>query len=257
MLPTTQQHASRCLVAWPRHRHLPMFDGLEWTEPCWTRGIPGVPSWGGGANGAVATALLATPSKSWHLRTSRGAKWWRIGDGMGRPCDWTWIKMREWYRERSHWKPPLGWENMRNDCEHESSGCRAIWSDERSTIAHGCGAKCTWKWTCQKHLGFGWVRTIWSLKKAHVAVGQNKAPEPEHYWKLRCSKSARGCGAKRVSKSKCQKNTMFGPFLDVELSKKCMRFWLEKDFEVKMLKAHRVRTTYNGLNRLIDRSIDR
>ena len=33
------------------------------------------------------------------------------------------------------------------------------------------------------------------------------APFAEHFWKLRCWKSARRCGAKRVSKSKCTKHT--------------------------------------------------
>ena len=31
----------------------------------------------------------------------------------------------------------------------------------------------------------------------------------EHFWKLRCRKSARRCGAKHISKSKCTKNTLF------------------------------------------------
>ena len=43
----------------------------------------------------------------------------------------------------------------------------------------------------------------------------------EHFRKLRCRKSARRCGAKQISKSKCTKHTMFGPLLEVEMSKKC------------------------------------
>ena len=42
----------------------------------------------------------------------------------------------------------------------------------------------------------------------------------EHFWKLRCRKSARRCGEKHMSKSKCTKHTMLGPFLGVEMSKK-------------------------------------
>ena len=30
-----------------------------------------------------------------------------------------------------------------------------------------------------------------------------------HFWKLRCRKSARHCGAKHISKSKCTKHTFF------------------------------------------------
>ena len=36
-------------------------------------------------------------------------------------------------------------------------------------------------------------------------------PGPDHSWQLRCRKSARRCGAKHISKSKCTKHTRFGP----------------------------------------------
>ena len=35
-------------------------------------------------------------------------------------------------------------------------------------------------------------------------------PFSEHFWKLRCRKSARRCGAKHISKSTCEKHTTFG-----------------------------------------------
>ena len=34
-------------------------------------------------------------------------------------------------------------------------------------------------------------------------------PTPEHFWKLRCRKSARRCGTKNMSKSKCTKHFSF------------------------------------------------
>ena len=37
---------------------------------------------------------------------------------------------------------------------------------------------------------------------------------------------------------------MFGPLLDVEMSKKCTPLWREADFQVKMYKAQHVRTTW-------------
>ena len=40
-------------------------------------------------------------------------------------------------------------------------------------------------------------------------------------------KSARRCGAKHVSKSKCTKHTRVGPLLEVEMSKKCTPLWRE------------------------------
>ena len=68
----------------------------------------------------------------------------------------------------------------------------------------------------------------------------------DHFWKLRCRKSARRCGAKRISKSKCAKHTILGPLLEVAMSKKCTPLWHEAHFEVKMLKAPGVRTTFGG-----------
>ena len=68
----------------------------------------------------------------------------------------------------------------------------------------------------------------------------------DHFWKLRCRKSASRCGAKHISKSKCAKHTIVGPLLEVEMSKKCMPLWREAHFEVKMYKAHQVRTTFGS-----------
>ena len=59
----------------------------------------------------------------------------------------------------------------------------------------------------------------------------------EHFWKLRCRKSARRCGAKHISKSKCTKHLSVGPLLEVEMSKKCTPLWREAHFEVKMYKT--------------------
>ena len=50
-------------------------------------------------------------------------------------------------------------------------------------------------------------------------------PGSEHFWKLRCRNSARRCGGKHISKSKCTKHTRFGALLEVEMSKKCMPLW--------------------------------
>ena len=68
----------------------------------------------------------------------------------------------------------------------------------------------------------------------------------DHFWKLRCRKSARRCGAKHISKSKCTKHTMLGPLLEVEMSKKCTPLWREAHFQVKMYKTHQLRTTFGG-----------
>ena len=58
----------------------------------------------------------------------------------------------------------------------------------------------------------------------------------DHFWKLRCRKSARRCGRKHISKSKCTKHTIVGPLWEVAMSKKCTPLWREAHFEVKMYK---------------------
>ena len=82
------------------------------------------------------------------------------------------------------------------------------------------------------------VRTTlgsWDVKKVHAVVARSTSrsqsvqntPGRDHFWKLRCRKSARGCGAKHISKSKCTNNTRSGPLLEVEMSKKCRPLWHE------------------------------
>ena len=71
-------------------------------------------------------------------------------------------------------------------------------------------------------------------------------PFSDHFWKLRCRKSARRCGAKHILKSKCTKHTSSGPLLAVEMSKKCTPLWREAHFEVKIYKTHHSRTTFGS-----------
>ena len=61
-------------------------------------------------------------------------------------------------------------------------------------------------------------------------------PGSDHFWKLRCRKSARCCGPKHISKSKPTKHTMLGPLLEVEMLKKCTPLWREAHLQVKKLK---------------------
>ena len=68
----------------------------------------------------------------------------------------------------------------------------------------------------------------------------------EHFLKLRCRKSARRCGAKHISKSKCIKHTRFRALFEVAMSKKCTPLWREAHFQVKMYKTHQVRTTFGS-----------
>ena len=94
----------------------------------------------------------------------------------------------------------------------------------------------------------------WDVEKVHAVVARStfrsqnvqNTPLSDHFWKLRCRKSARHCGAKHISKSKCTKHTSVGPLLEVEMSKKCTPLWREAHFEVKMYKTHHCRTTFGS-----------
>ena len=101
------------------------------------------------------------------------------------------------------------------------------------------------------------VRTTfgsWAVEKAHAVVARStfpsqnvqSTPGPDHFWKLRCRKSARRCGAKHISKSKCTKHARSRPLLEVEMSKKCTRLWREAHSQVKMYKARQVRITFGS-----------
>ena len=75
----------------------------------------------------------------------------------------------------------------------------------------------------------------WDVEKVHAVVAQStfpsqnaqNTPAPDHFWKLRCRKSARRCGPIHISKSKCTKHASSGPLLEVEMSKKCTPLWPE------------------------------
>ena len=92
------------------------------------------------------------------------------------------------------------------------------------------------------------------VEKVHAVVARStfqsenvqNTPFSEHFWKLRCRKSARRCGEKHSLKSKCTKHLSVGRLLEVEMSKKCTPLWREAHFEVKMYKTHHSRTTFGG-----------
>ena len=125
-----------------------------------------------------------------------------------------------------------------------------FWKLRCRKSARRCGAKHISKSKCTKHH----CRTTFGscdVEKVYAVVARSRYPSQnvqntpctDHFWKLRCRKSVRRCGAKQISKSKCTKHTMYGPLLEVEMSKKCTPVWREAHFEVKMYKTHQ-RTMY-------------
>ena len=78
------------------------------------------------------------------------------------------------------------------------------------------------------------VRTTFGscdVEKVHAVVARSTFPSQnvqntpwsDHFWKLRCRKSARRCGAKHISKSKVLKTDGLRPLLEVQMSKKCRK----------------------------------
>ena len=147
-----------------------------------------------------------------------------------------------------------------------------IWSSggSKSRLAKAAGAETAGQWEIKnctplwreahfevKRYKTHHARTTFGncdVEKVHAAVAgstfrsQNvqNTPCSDHFWKLRCRKSACRCGGKHISKSKCTKHTMLGPLLEIAMSKRCTPLWREAHFEVKMYKTHHGRTTFGS-----------
>ena len=131
----------------------------------------------------------------------------------------------------------------------------------RSQLARWDMKKCTPLWR-EAHFQVKMDKTLeerttfgsWDVEKVHAVVARStfwsqnvqNTPWSDHFWKLRCRKSAHRCGAKHISKSKCTKHTNVGPLLEVPMSKKCTPLWREAHFQVKSVKNWRSRTTFGG-----------
>ena len=116
-----------------------------------------------------------------------------------------------------------------------------IWGSggSKSRLAKAAGAEAAGQMRDEKLHAVVARSTFWSQNVLNT-------PASDHFWKLRCRKSARRCGAKHILKSKCTKRTRSGPLLEVEMSKKCTPLWREAHFQVKSVKNWRSRTTFGG-----------
>ena len=133
----------------------------------------------------------------------------------------------------------------------ESKSCTPLWREAHFEV------KSVQNWRVRTTFG------SWDIEKVHADVARSTFPSQnvqstpcsDHFWKLRCRKSARRCGAKHISKSKvlktdglgpllevemskkhiskskCTKHTRCGPLLAVEMSKKCTPLWREAHFK--------------------------
>ena len=120
----------------------------------------------------------------------------------------------------------------------EIKSCTPLWREAHFPSQNVQNTPCSdhfWKLRCRKSARRCGAKHISKSKcTKHTHA-------PDHFWKLRCWKSARRCGAKHISKSKCTKHTRSGPLLEVEMSKKCTSLWREAHFQVKSVKNWRSR----------------
>ena len=96
----------------------------------------------------------------------------------------------------------------------EMKNCTRLWREAHSEV------KSVKNWRSQTTFG------SWDVEKVHAVVARStfrsqkcrKLTVSDHFWKLRCRKSARPCGTKHISKSKVQKTHGVRAFLDVQMS---------------------------------------
>ena len=80
-----------------------------------------------------------------------------------------------------------------------------FWQLRCRKSARRCGAKHISKSNCTKHLSVGQLLDVEMSKKCTPLwrEAQQNTLVSDDFWKFRCRKSARRCGAKHIWKSKC------------------------------------------------------
>ena len=123
-----------------------------------------------------------------------------------------------------------------------SKKCTPLWREAHFEV------KSVKNWRSRTTFGSCDVEKVHTVVARSTFRSQNvqNTPCSRHSWKFGCRKSARRCGAKHISNSKCTKHLSSGPLLEVELLRKCTSLWREAHVQVKMSKTPGVRTTFGG-----------
>ena len=123
-----------------------------------------------------------------------------------------------------------------------SKKCTPLWREAHFEV------KSVKNWRSRTTFGSCDVEKVHAIVARSTFRSQNvqNTPCSDHFWRFRCRKSARRCGAKHISKLKCTKHHMFAPLLEVQMSKKCTPLWREAHFQVKMYKTLGIRTIFGG-----------
>ena len=140
-------------------------------------------------------------------------------------------------KRRSQKKEDPGVRNGRKVAKHFVFPMICGSGGSKSRLAEAAGAEPSGQMRDEK-LHAVLARSTFGIEKFQ------SASRAEHFWKLSCRKSARRCGAKHISKSKCTKHTILRPLLEVDMSKECTPLWHETHFEVKSVKNEGERSTF-------------
>ena len=115
---------------------------------------------------------------------------------------------------------------------------RGTWCS-KSRLAKAAGAEVAVSRTGEK-----WHAAV--AKSTFASQNAQNTTWAEPFWKLRCSKMARGCGEKHICKSKCTKHHMGGAILEVAMFKNCTRLWRKAHLQVKMHKTPHWRSHFGS-----------
>ena len=99
----------------------------------------------------------------------------------------------------------------------------------KSRLAKAAGAK-----PCGQRRNEKWHAA--AAPSTFTSQNVQNTPFFHHFWKFKCPKMARDCGAKHIFSSKCTTHTILHPLLKVQMSKHDTPLWHEAHLQLKMLK---------------------
>ena len=109
----------------------------------------------------------------------------------------------------------------------------------KSRLAKAAGAEVALPRTGEK-----WHAAV--AKSTFASQNAQNTTFPEPFWKLRCSKMARRCGAKHICHSKCTKHHRGGAILEVAMFKNGTPLWREAYLSLEMHKTPQGRSHFGS-----------
>ena len=120
-------------------------------------------------------------------------------------------RKRRWQKRKRQKKEDAGARKGRKVAKHDVFPMICGSGGSKSRLAKAAGAEPAGQMRNEK------VHAV-VVRSTFPSQNVQSTPFSDHFWKLRCRKSARRCGAKHISKSKCTKGHMFVPLLEAQMS---------------------------------------